>query len=285
MFCKTRYSVLLTIFILYLVPLCALGFYNKWSAPGGNWGFFCLALLILALGSLIFFLLITQWENQLAMKYLLTGDDEIEESTTSLIHPVEAVREEQFDRQDQLEVYAQQFEDKIIRLNSQNEVLLAEIQEKKDAISNLSAEKSQVEGNMNVLQREFTQFKESLEEKLEQNHIFLHEHQQTILEQRQAIELKQQSIQLLEDKVRDLTYEIKTLLHLAEKTQGVGQGSFIIPKESRTFSGISQDKQQAQVVERQQSNGSEASEQLKRCIEIAQKAHQKEKKFSAYLIK
>ncbi|MBA3239070.1 MAG: hypothetical protein H0T62_12080 [Parachlamydiaceae bacterium] len=275
MFFKTRYSVLSTIFILYLVPLCALGFYNKLSASNGNWGFFCLALLILALGSLLFFLLITQWENQLSMKYLLTNDDEVEECKNStFLTPVdEAVQEEQFDRQEQLEEYAQQFEDKIIRLNSQNELLLAELQEKKDAISQLSAEKSQLEKDMHALQREFNQFKESLEEKLEQNHIFLHEHQQTILEQRQAIELKQQSIQLLEDKVRDLTYEIKTLLHLAEKTQSVGQGSFIIPKEPilRNSTGGSQDKQQLSTAERQQSNGSEASEQLKRCIEIAQK--------------
>jgi PAS domain-containing protein len=69
------------------------------------------------------------------------------------------------------------------------------------------------------MRKEFDLFRESTEEKLEQNHIFLREYQQTINEQRGVVEAKQLIVEQLEGKVRDLTYEIKTLLQLAEKVQ------------------------------------------------------------------
>lgn len=269
MFCKNRYSILLTILVLYSIPLCALGLYH-----GGNSGFFSSALLLITLGSLIFFLLITQWENQLSMKYLLTSDEELKESSAPPHHAIESNPEKHFDLQAQIESGVQQFEDKMSSLNNQNEELLAELEAKKEIMSLLSAEKAQVEEEMDSLRREYNQFKESFEEKLEQNHIFLHEHQQTILEQRQAIELKQQSIQLLEDKVRDLTYEIKTLLHLAEKAQNIGQAAGItLQKEAmlRMPQGVIQEKQPVHMIDRSPSGGNEAVEQLKRCIDIAQR--------------
>jgi hypothetical protein len=70
------------------------------------------------------------------------------------------------------------------------------------------------------------------EEQLRNKETLLHEYQHTIQEQRTIIEKKQRYIFKLEEKVRDLMYEIRSLLQLENSSQ-VGHSAFIETPEQK----------------------------------------------------
>ncbi len=273
---KTRYNILPAVFMLYFLPLLALGMYGTRKALGNSWEIMSIGLFLVALGSLCLFLLMRYWENEIAMKYMEVDESqEMEEEITPDSEGIIALQ--------QAEARSQEMEIEIVDLNHQNEELQSELVEKQNLIQDLNLQKEQLQGSVAKLRNEFHQVKESSEEKIEQNQIFLREHQQTITEQRQVIEVKQQQIQQLDDKVRDLTYEIKTLLHLAEKTQVNDQrhfspseitssknSHFEILNEALASTSVSASLLQIPIGPNG-SKESQASVQLKHCIDIAQK--------------
>ncbi|MBA3604345.1 MAG: hypothetical protein H0W50_12090 [Parachlamydiaceae bacterium] len=267
---KTRYNILPAVFMLYFLPLLALGIYGTRKAFGNSWEIMSIGLFLVSLGSLCLFLLLRYWENEIVMKYMVVDETpEMEEEITS-------ESDEIIGLQQGTEARSQEIEIEIVDLNHQNEELQSELVEKKQIIQDLNLQKEQLQASIAKVRSEFNQVKESSEEKFEQNQIFLREHQQTITEQRQVIEMKQQQIQQLDDKVRDLTYEIKTLLHLAEKTQVNDQRNY---SPSETSIKNSQFEKMTETsasslqipIGPKGSKESQASLQLKHCIDIAQK--------------
>lgn len=113
------------------------------------------------------------------------------------------------------------------------------------------------------LLQEFSASKSKLEAEINQKIILINEYQQTIADQRGVIEKKQKQLDQLETKVHDLTYEIKTLLQLAEKTTHPINSA---PAE------ISQKNIPASVKSPIAAPAPESAQmQLKRCLNIAQK--------------
>ncbi len=220
-------------------------------------------LLLTALGSLCLFLLMQYWENELRIK---TEDEPPLDKA-----PI-ATLEEIADLQQQIEKLEQQIlglETQKIDLTQQIEQFQLELNDGERIVFDLKLQKDQLQKITDTLRNELHQVKETSEEKLEQNQIFLREHQQTINEQRQVIEVKQQHIQQLDDKVRDLTYEIKTLLHLAEKSQIQDQKNFTL-NPLQPENGIEASVQPF-IHNPQVGKESLASSHLKHCIDIAQK--------------
>lgn len=262
MLSKTRYNLLPAVFLLYFIPLLVFGVYFAKKSPELSLGVFSFSFGLLSFGSLGFFLLLRSWESfrekqNMALDPIL-GDSSSYKTVAS--HQK---------AQAEAEAKANQIEAGYNELNHLYEQLKIDLKNENQAYLQAQIEKDQLQQHLNRVQEELVQLKESTAEKLEQNQIFLHEHQQTITEQRQVIEAKQQHIQQLEDKVRDLTYEIKTLLHLAEKTQ-INE----IPKQQELFSKPNLPETASlgsPIVERPINGEDEATYQLRRCIDIAQK--------------
>jgi hypothetical protein len=263
---KTRYNILSAVLVLYLAPLAALSYFSAKHSSEVSWGVFCFALFLLSAGSLILFLLLRYWENESsAHAFALDG------SLLPLENSINTIQLEEFQK---VEERILQMETELNDSNAVKERKQEEIGKMQQALTELGVEKDLLQDHVSALLGELNQIKEASEEKLEQNQIFLNEHQQTITEQRHAIEVKQQHIQQLEDKVRDLTYEIKTLLHLAEKTQLRNERDYIGQQDSLIKGSSSSDRAEMtsfQPPQGQISQEAQATQQLRHCIDIAQK--------------
>lgn len=264
---KTRYSILPAVILLYCFPLIVFGGYIANHFPELNWKTFSSGMLLLALGSLALFLLLRYWESQANKNFFV---EESAESQGPLTHKKEYIQLQKALEETELRV--QQMETENLASTRIYEQLQLELQAENRVLQTVQHEKDQLQIQFDTLSEELAQLKETTEEKLEQNQIFLHEHQQTINEQRHVIEAKQQHVQQLEDKVRDLTYEIKTLLHLAEKTQVNEPSNYLSRSESPSKMTLGEGPLMPLNGSDQPLEGeSEASHQLRRCLDIAQK--------------
>lgn len=123
---------------------------------------------------------------------------------------------------------------------------------------------------------EFEEFRRASLDQLEHQQRDIHELHDVNAEQKNVIEKRQQQINHLETKVSDLTYEIKTLLKLAETNisnlgldSSSNMTSFRKEGEGGGFAAV--DEPVFVPGNRQINTPEEASLQLKRCLDIAQK--------------
>ncbi len=150
----------------------------------------------------------------------------------------------------------------------------------------LEWEKRQLLQEIESLRRERLAERQNSQEKLDEKSIFLEEYQKTIREQREVIQRKQQMVSDLEAEVKDLRYEIKTLVEVNQYVEPLPPVTLIepIPKEAefpipRQYSIPVQHTLQSPLPsvpfsvknDIRLSKGQDASLELKRCIDIAQK--------------
>lgn len=250
-FFKTRYQILLTVIVLYLLPLSLLSLLGS-----SSWELWSLSLLLMLGSSLLLFVIMKQWEHNL--------EAETEAKYAPSESPMQLVDVAALEEASEK---CWQLEDLLATSVRQKDSLEQELAERRDEILSLIKEKERAFKQIDQIMHEFNQFKEASEEKLEQNNIFLGEYQQTIHEQRSVIEAKQQQIEHLDGKVRDLTYEIKTLLQLAEKSaQTVHR--HISTEQKGPDDAL--DLLVASTMDAPEATD-DISLQLKRCIEMAQK--------------
>src|SRR5262249_18487156 len=122
------------------------------------------------------------------------------------------------------------------------------------------------------LQDEYNHFKQNAAEQLSQHKGWLTEHQRTIAELRESSENKQRHISQLEAKTRDLNYELKTLLRLAEKPIETVQEKFPLPTAdiNKDFtSALREDS--TQIFDFAVRTQEEAHVHLKRILDVAQR--------------
>ena len=228
-----------------------------------------MGLFITAVGSLILFMLMTAWEvTHLASKT---------EIITVEPPPPEPTLDPNFLKK-QKNVFTW-FSKSFSSCKAQSSQIEEELDHCQRELLNISLESEQLHRELEKTQQEFEHFKISSEEKLEQNHLFLGEYQQTINEQRNAVETKQQVIEQLETKVRDLTYEIKTLLQIAEKVQGdkppnivhMPLGGLAVAETHTPYQVQETERPVRQSLEKPVLMSNSIAAQLKRCLDIAQK--------------
>lgn len=211
----TRHNILFAIAAFYLLPLAILVIYGAVAMPGTfGWGIASLSLLATAIGALVLFLLMQQWEVKLldaSVSPTSFADTDSEEEDRTQVF---TLLEETKNRCQQLD---EQYE------STREELLFAEsdLNNKKEQISDFSEEIELQESARLLLIQEFESYKVEAEAHAEHQRLEIHNCHQTIQQQREAIEAKQLLSSQLEGKVRDLTYEIKTLLHLAEKAESI----------------------------------------------------------------
>lgn len=145
---------------------------------------------------------------------------------------------------------------------------------KTEELNNLQNHSHLIQRQLEELKDEFEAYKHTAEVELEEQKKALDESQKTISDQREGIDKKLQQIAQLESKVSDLTYEIKTLIQLAEIEN---QSMPIYPnlpatEHSNYLSNFDVIEDEASnLFEKQVVSEDQATIQLKRCIDIAQK--------------
>jgi hypothetical protein len=158
------------------------------------------------------------------------------------------------------------------QINSQ---LQTEIVSLRSELQQFSKEKEQLHSHLHKAISEADTYKQTCLQQQEQYKIYINDLQSQLVDQKQQAEKKQYQISHLETKVADLTYEIKTLLQIAERhlepdtsfTSDKGMFS-----EDSDVSGPSSENQTVENHHEKTVGTSEgASLQLKRCLDIAQK--------------
>jgi UPF0242 C-terminal PAS-like domain/Uncharacterised protein family (UPF0242) N-terminus len=145
--------------------------------PGGSWGGFLWASLIGGVGLWIFSMLFRWWESSLL--------------TASALPTPRNERQNLYDLQGELEGRM-----------ANHDLLIQEHQ--------------RLEHEVNELGDELLRTRDALDIAISEKESILAEYQQAVSKQRASIETKQERILQLENKVRDLSFEIRTLLQVDE---------------------------------------------------------------------
>lgn len=249
----SRYSIIFAVMIGYFLPILGLTFYsNMLLGHALGWDIFSVGLSTAIIGSLFFFWIISKWnytsiDNTPPLQPL--PQTEIPQETSpapattliqdeTLLHELNHYQEEN-----------QALSEKLSLIDTENQTLRSQCDQTNTA---------------------FEHFKNSAHDHLEQQQSHIRDLQDNIAEQKLIIEKKQQQMGILETKVNDLTYEIKTLLKLAESHVSSLSNSY--NDTTRTEEPTPQQHiEHPQPHDFQIQTSEEASQQLRKCIDIAQK--------------
>ncbi len=239
----SRRKVTLLILLAYLLPIFGLSFLQ--ADASRSWSLLGFGMVTAASGSFLFFWLLLTWEQGLSVSIPIPLIEKPPEPAVDLLAKgrVEELEKALQERQQQLDVKNNELSE-LHTLQGRQEKIF---EEQRDA-----------------QQREFAVQRQHLLDDMDKQRQLLVEHYQTILEQRDILDRKTQQMTQLENKVRDLNYELKTILHLTEKTIPIDE----IPA-SKPFLKMKQ-KELQPLVDTVVQSEEEAETQLKRCLEIAQ---------------
>lgn len=269
----SRYNLLWLIVLCYLLPLLAMSVYGAaFPRASADWNIFGLGFLLTAIGSLVFFVLMTNWEKSLSVRSgsnLLNQDQDVDSYTHKesggIIDPAEhdlVVRSLEEAQQTQIR-------------------LLEEIDILADEVRKAASVRQEALQQAESVQEELEHTKKAARQQLEVQQSQIRELQDAIANQKAISEKKQQQAMQLENKVGGLTSEIKTLLKFAEayneQTAADDVPVAVILEESSFPAKLQPDVHVHAHFEPQPShesfaqNSQEASMQLKQCLHIAQK--------------
>ncbi len=277
----SRYTVLWVVILCYLLPLICLSTY---STATGSWNVLSLGLFLTTTGALAIFWVMLRWETRFRPPKNRSENDATEEATT----PAAAVEHAE-DLSIALSDAVERLKELEI-LKAANDHMRAEIDTLAAQAAQQCQDKEQAQLHDRETQAEWENYRQQTCRQMEQQQAHIQALQETIAEQKAAVEKKQQQIGTLEAKTGDLTYEIKTLLQLAEAYSGSLHNETHHPSPSYASSSFMSEYPQEEPPnpppERQIRSSEEASLQLKRCLDIAQKitgSHRFNSQFNAFL--
>lgn len=244
----SRYSILLAIGLGYFLPVLGLTFYsNELFKQTLRWEFYTIGLATAVFGSLFFLWILSKWNYTEPLSTSI-----VEKSPEEVLHePTDSEKP----------VINDSFLHELQHYKEENVALT-------DKLIEIDAENQSLKSQQSQTMRELESYQTASQKHLEQQQQHIRELQGVIAEQKLMIEKKQQQHGVLETKVNDLTYEIKTLLKLAESH---------VSSITNTYHPSPSHEEPAPPIESPQPQGfqiqtsEEASQQLKKCIDIAQK--------------
>lgn len=257
----SRYKIILFILFGYLLPV--LGFSFLYADGQESWFLLGLGLLMAASGSLLFYGLFLGWESEVIPEL----EEEVAEEIEAALGPspeMLAELEAQKLRLEELQKALQEKEQQNLQLTSQLEGKSSEIE---SVFSENRMQAQAFQERQASLQADFSEQRRMLLDEIDKLRTLLVDHNQTILEQRENLERKSQQMTQLENKVRDLNYELKTILHLSEKTISL-QETAPPPPVSPVYKAKHEELRP--FVDSVVQTEEEASLQLKRCLDVAQ---------------
>lgn len=231
-----RDSLVGIIFCLYLLPLLAVVIYSMVIPAENTWDVFSLGLLFTSIGTLSLYRLLAKWQQSLIPAVVAS------EPTDEL--------PEQEEPQEELDHEA---------LDQKNAEIQSLIETQEDY-------RKGIEQTIEILSID----NKKLEEQLLHKERLREEAEQILAETRATSERRQQRINQLETKVRDLSYEIKTLLQLTDISEGDQTQKPTVLQEAKSVYGT-EPLHSIKTEEKSVQTEDDAAEQLKRCINNAQK--------------
>ncbi len=202
----SKLSITASVFVFYFLPALFLSWRAESSRNG--WGVFSLGLFIAAAGTSVFYYILQKWSRQVESK--ATSQIPIPISTPPVTEDAEV---DLTPYTSQIELLQQALQEQSLS----HQKLADEHSHIQEAYQNIMNEKEYVQQEIQTLLQDSLGLKQSANEQIDHYKELLGEHQQTIAELRNSLENKQHHILQLESKTRDLNYELKTLLRLAEK--------------------------------------------------------------------
>lgn len=272
-----RYPLLLLILTCYLMPLIILISYNVLIENGSeDFEMLSFGLFLSAIGSLILFWSMTKWESSLPINNHENSSDNNsvlpreELSLQSMQHQdfLESIDKEEFELAKLSLAEAQQMQ---IRLLAEIDSLAADLQiAKTDKIS--------IQKTYEAFISQTNEERTSTSKQLEDQQTSIRNLHQKIAEQKAMLDKKELHSSSLESKVGDLTYEIKTLLQLAEahsgslfNTDSIEASPTITPPSKHSETTSHKAPQSTSFSQMKMEDSNEGSNQLKKSISIAQK--------------
>ena len=235
------------IIIFYLVPLLFFSSLNMSMMPHTkSWALFSLGLLLSVIGTFALTVLLYYWEQSLSEKSNLSSDDfrSLQEGFFSVTqNKVTALEstinfEKDINHEEENEpastVCSKEFNllETTIKTNQERiEQLTQALERHVREMEKQNEDNKELELKALQISQDFADYKLFSEEQLKQKNIQLSAFQQMMEDQRTEMEKRQEQIYQLDTKVHDLSYEIKTLLHLNEAEPAQFKYS-AMPKES-----------------------------------------------------
>lgn len=268
---QSRHNILWTVILCYLFPFIGLSSIGAFMgrAPK-NWFLLCIALLLSSIGSLIIYWILAKWESSFR-----TSENVFVNKAEILPNPVpspiisEESSAQQISAVPSSEIIAA--EKALQELKEVNIQLQSDIGSFVSELQHLEKEKEQSQQCLNKVLADLENYKQTCLQQQEQYKIYINELQDQLAEQKQQAEKKQYQISHLETKVGDLTYEIKTLLKIAERHLESDDTVFGEQNMFSDNSSSSLEESSEFGAEKPISSSESASIQLKRCLDIAQK--------------
>lgn len=282
-----RQAFTVYILICYLLPILLFSGYSiQLMPPQKSWGILTFGIFLAICGSLVLMLKMWKWESTileqmdlLAESKVAMGKTEKQENLPFTYQPLTAENEILLQSKRQVE----QLEQALADSHMQHKETVDQIRSKVDEIHHLTKEKEDLQIHLEQLRQELVIYQQTSREQIKQKDVLLAEYAQTVNDLRGTMEKKQQQIVKLESSVRDLTYEVKTLLQLSDidlpakdpVSASVPHNLPIeespIPRPPYGLDNTKSHKEPLSIKDRQLHSHQEASFQLKRCIDIAQK--------------
>ena len=186
---------------IYWLPLVILSLY---ASSNKSWALALAGLALSSLGAMVFWLLMRQWEHA----HLNDFNTQIQTLKESLkpqepVPPPQPIIDEE-------------------KVNSLEMAIITKekiIEEKQQLLAMAQKENERYQHHVDSLKQELDTVKNYFNDQLTDYKNLLTDHQKTIADLREALQSKQQVTMQLESKVRDLSYEIKTILQIAEGPQ------------------------------------------------------------------
>lgn len=194
---NNRFNAAGSILLLYTIPLIVLTGYTYWTKD--SWNIWAVGLLLTSIGTYLFARLMHGFAHEAPLP-----QPELEAPSPPPPVPQPDVQVKELEQQ--VQAYSQMVEDWKAQSYSHEESAVQAIKGQEE-----------LKESLNVLAEEYDQYKLEAQHLIEEERGLAEAQAQTLIEQKNALEEKEQLILELEGKVRDLNYEIKTLLQLAEK--------------------------------------------------------------------
>lgn len=277
-----RRRTTLVLILCYLVPLLLITLYNVSILPlSQGWAILSAGILAATAGGSILFILLRRWEAQLVQQAVMDVASEhviLERLPEPCAESEEIAQALNVSQED-----LQRLADLLTSSQKQCELLSEELHREQRSLEGINHDRERLEHMLKQAQQALDSQNVTYEERLQAKETMQQEYQQTIADQRLVIEKRQQAIATLETEVRDLKYELKTLLALSDgDEQPVIEEQPTRPTKIAEAPTKTASKTRAERSETSATtldlgftipsrSSEEAQQQLKRCIDIAQK--------------
>lgn len=216
---KSRHLLSWCVIGFYLIPVLFFAYYNiGLMSRSKNWSILSVGLFLTSAGSLLFIFLLSYWEQSLKNKALVQPSLSAHENKVTTLPPPRSYEIDEDFPLDQMTQPSKELSllEALNESQNHNRLLNEEIARLQISFTEISEENKEFQCKAEKALQDLEDYKLFSEEQLKQKQLQMSNLQLMMEDQRAEMEKRQEQIQLLDTKVHDLSYEIKTLLHLNE---------------------------------------------------------------------